>query len=118
VDHAQTAQLLTVIATYDRRQLGDADVLSWHEAVGDLDYDACREAVARHYKSATDWLMPAHVRRLATAASNDRASRAVIGAVCTPDGCGPKPEWFDAAAAAFKRGDGAEGERIVRQRSV
>lgn len=110
-----TAKLLTVVASYDRRQVGEADVLAWHEALHDLDVGLCREAVAAHYRTSTEWLMPAHLRRLTAAARNDAAARRALEPTRPGDGRRPKPAWFDEAAAAFRRGDRAEGERIVAE---
>lgn len=110
----EAAALLAVIATYDRRNLADGDVHAWHAALSDLPYDTCRDAVVEHYRRETSWLMPAHLRRLVTATGNDRVMRARHDDA----GRGPKPVWFDLAVAAFRRGDHAEGERIIRQGRV
>lgn len=91
MNRAECAQLLTVIASYDRRTLGEADVISWQGAIGDLSFDECRDAVVKHYAQQTDWLMPAHVRRLALAARQDAAMRSL------PQGGSDlvtQPDWF------------------------
>jgi len=59
---SDTARLLAATAAYDRRTVGEMDVLAWHKAIGDLDLDEAIEAVARHYGHSTDWCQPAHVR--------------------------------------------------------
>lgn len=110
----EAAALLAVIATYDRRNLADGDVHAWHAALSDLPFHACRDAVIEHYRRETCWLMPAHLRRLVAARGNDRAMRARHD----DDDRVSKPSWFDAAAAAFRRGDRAEGERIIRDGRV
>lgn len=102
--------LLAVVAAYDRRTVGESDVLAWSAALTDLPLDPCKRAVIEYYSRETTWLMPAHLRKLVTAERNDHAMRTL------PSWDGdlkPKPAWFDAAAAAFKRRDKAEGERIV-----
>ncbi len=106
---AETAALLTVVATFDRRNLAEGDVHAWHATLNDLPFDACRDATVEHYRRETVWLMPAHLRRLVSAQRNDRASRSLDSA----QGLEPKPPWFDAAVAAFRKGDRAEGERII-----
>lgn len=58
----EIVDLLTVIALRDNRQVSKGTALVWHEDVGDLDFADCREAVGRHFRESTDWLMPAHVR--------------------------------------------------------
>lgn len=99
MNRAECAQLLTVIASYDRRTLGEADVISWHGAIGDLSFEECRDAAVKHYATQTDWLMPAHVRRLAVATRQDAAMREL------PVGGSDlitKPDWVDTTAAHWK----------------
>lgn len=56
--------LLTYMAARDRRTVGKADVAAWFEDAGDLDYADAREAVRIHFRESTEWLVPAHIRRL------------------------------------------------------
>ncbi len=74
--HGDVSRLLGKAAAYDRRTVGEADVLAWHEAIGDLDPDDAFAAVAQHYRDTTDWIMPAHVRRIAKELARDRYRRA------------------------------------------
>lgn len=99
MNREECAALLTVVASYDRRSLGEADVIAWHGAIGDMTFEECRDATVKHYASQTDWLMPAHVRKLALAARQDAAMRAL------PSGgtdVVTKPDWFDTTAAQHK----------------
>ncbi len=73
----ETAALLAVTATYDGRTFSEPEVTAWHRALADLPFEDCRDAVIAHYTRETAWLMPAHVRRLVSAARNDRAMRAL-----------------------------------------
>lgn len=91
MNRSECAQLLTVVASYDRRTLGEADVIAWHGTLGDLTFDECRDAVVKHYAQQTDWVMPAHLRRLALAARQDAAMRALPG---SRDDLVPMPSWF------------------------
>lgn len=75
MNRSDVAALLTVIASYDRRTLGEAEVIAWHGVLGDLPFEQCRDAVIAHYATQTDWLMPAHVRRHVLTARQDRAMR-------------------------------------------
>lgn len=59
----ETGRVLAKCASYDRRKIGDADVIAWFQVLGDLAYDDCITAVIGHYTDTTDWIMPAHVRR-------------------------------------------------------
>ncbi|QBI56853.1 hypothetical protein [Streptomonospora litoralis] len=77
---SEVSLLLATAAAYDRRTSGDADVKSWHAAIGDLDsFDDANQAVIDHYAFSTEWLKPAHVRagvrriRAARLANVDRA---------------------------------------------
>lgn len=99
MNRAECAQLLTVVASYDRRTLGEADVISWQGAIGDLSFDECRNAVVKHYAEQTDWVMPAHVRRLALAARQDAAMRALPG---SHDDLVPQPDWFRTTVAEHR----------------
>ena len=54
-----TAKLLTMVAAFDRRTIGEADVTAWQAALDDLRFEDCREAVVAHFRISADWLMPA-----------------------------------------------------------
>lgn len=70
---AEAAAVLAKAAAFDRRTIGEADILAWHDALADLPLGDCLAAVTEHYRDSTDWLMPAHIRR--TANDLDRARR-------------------------------------------
>lgn len=61
MNRQQAAILLSLAAARDRRTIGDADVMAWAEDLTSIEFDDAREAVTRHYRASTDWLMPAHV---------------------------------------------------------
>lgn len=67
-----TAKVLAKIASYDRRTVGDTDILAWHEALNDLDARDALDAVTAHYRAETRWLMPADIRHHAETAANRR----------------------------------------------
>lgn len=56
------ARLLAYIAAFDRRTLGDADVLAWYDVLGDLDFELARAAVRVWYTERDGWIMPSHIR--------------------------------------------------------
>ncbi|WP_018908771.1 hypothetical protein [Salinispora arenicola] len=62
MNKAETALILAAAAARDLRTVGDADVLAWHEDLGDITYPEAREALRRHYRDSTDRIMPAHIR--------------------------------------------------------
>lgn len=70
---SEVAALLTMMAAYDRRTIGEADVIAWHAALdGHVTPGIAREAITRHYRRSSDWLDPA---RLLTAAREIRRER-------------------------------------------
>lgn len=71
----ETAQLLTLVAAFDRRTLGETDVEAWYLIVADLEPNDCMEAVREHFLTERSWLMPADVRTRAIAASRRRAGK-------------------------------------------
>lgn len=78
---SEIGQLLAFAALYDNRKVGDADVVAWLEAIGDLPYADARTAVAGHYGSeSTDRLMPGHVRIRVKAMRRERLERNPIAA--------------------------------------
>jgi hypothetical protein len=73
---AQVALLLGLAATRDQRNVGETDVMAWHEDIGDLDFEDARAAVSQHFRESTDRIMPAHVRRIAAQIDRDRRKAA------------------------------------------
>jgi hypothetical protein len=72
MNRSEIAQLLGLAAARDRRTVGTADVAAWLEDVGDLGFDDARAAVSRHFRTSTDWLMPAHIRQQVKAIRAER----------------------------------------------
>jgi hypothetical protein len=64
VNLSETARLLTAIASFNNRTIGEADVEAWQSVLPDVELADAMEAVKRYYAESTDWMMPAHVRRL------------------------------------------------------
>jgi hypothetical protein len=63
VNAKETGLLLARCASYDRRKVGDVDVIAWLQVLGDLPFADCEQAVIGHYADSTEWIMPAHVRQ-------------------------------------------------------
>lgn len=59
---SEAALALTLASSFDRRTIGESDVLAWHEAIGDLDFADVKSAIVGHYRDSTEWLMPATIR--------------------------------------------------------
>lgn len=58
---SETATLLAMVAAYDRRTVGQADVAAWHSELEPYDLPTCSAAVRAHYAESREWLMPADV---------------------------------------------------------
>lgn len=71
----ETAAVLAKAAGYDNRTIGDANVMAWHEALGDLNVRDCLAAVAQHHRESDAYLMPVHVRRIAERLRKERQDR-------------------------------------------
>lgn len=71
----ETAALLTLIASYDRRTIGEADVRAWHEILDDVPAADARAAVLAYYRRTREWIMPADIRGHFDDLRADRARR-------------------------------------------
>lgn len=58
---AETAKVLTLIAVVDRRAVDEVTIAAWHDLIGHLPFDDACEAVRRHRRTSTEYLLPAHV---------------------------------------------------------
>lgn len=98
----EVAVVLTLIASYDQRTLGDSDVIAWHEALLDLPFDLSRGAVVQHHATSTDRIKPAHITQLVKAAQQDAAMRrpALPG---RDDDLVGMPDWFRSTVEEHKR---------------
>lgn len=65
-------RLLAMAAARDNRKRNDAMALAWYQDLGDLDFDLAVEAMNRHYRTSTEYLMPVHIRQLADEIDRDR----------------------------------------------
>ncbi len=68
----EIGKLLATCAAYDRRTVGETDVIAWLKAVGDLPHRDCEEAIVAHYRESTQWIMPAHIRERVNAVRTER----------------------------------------------
>ena len=60
----ETVDLLSAIAIYDNRTVGDSDVAAWHQAIGDMAFDDAIQAVPIWFGTRTTdtWTKPHHIR--------------------------------------------------------
>lgn len=114
-----TGKVLAKAAAFDRRTVGDADVLAWHQAIGDLDALDALDAVAAHYQRESRWLMPADVRQHAEAAAKRRAAterRKLLTAAGYPETTGTAAHSPDARDRKAELN--AALRRIANQKSI
>jgi hypothetical protein len=97
MNRAETAELLSLAASYDRRTIGEADVHAWHAALGHYEFDDCRDALIEHYRSSTEWVLPAHIRRVVVSRNNTRS-----GPLELPANAVPMPDYVRQAWAEFR----------------
>lgn len=71
----ETADILTAIASFDLRTVGEADIVAWHAVIGDLPKALALEAVVLHHKTNSDRIKPAHLIGIAKQIRRDRAER-------------------------------------------
>lgn len=101
----QTGKLLLRIQIGDNRIVNDAVVLDWfHILDGHVTFVDAMNAVSVHRRESTDYLVPAHIIQIAKRLREERAQGKALAAL---EGLGqskyaaPKPENFDAMAAAW-----------------
>lgn len=67
-----TAAVLAKAAIFDFRTVGEADIMAWHEIVGELDVTDALQAVTRWYRDRSDRLMPSHLIEAVALVRSDR----------------------------------------------
>ena len=117
---SETADLLTAMSAFDRRTIGDGDVIAWQAVLPDASFEDCLEAVKRYYAEQTEWMMPAHVRRLVRDIVGEREAMAratgwAPGQAGIPKGQampevtdGPAPDWLADAVQKAATASAAE----------
>lgn len=72
MNRSETAQLLTKIAAFDRRTIGEADVLAWHEILEPYPLAQCLNAVRAYFAETREWCMPSDVVQRVKAERSER----------------------------------------------
>lgn len=71
-------KLLGVIAAFDKRTVGKADVAAWYQVVGDLPFTECRDAVLAFQRREGDKMIrPGDVRHAVVSARRGRIDKAL-----------------------------------------
>ena len=100
----EAQMLLTVAAAFDNRK-PDADAATaWSVALDGYRFEDCRDAIVAHYRSSSDWLMPAHV---VAAVKRMRAGRIDAAALTPPRDLDPDD------TAAYRRWLAGERARVA-----
>ncbi|MGF0314636.1 hypothetical protein [Nocardia fluminea] len=75
----ETTKLLARITASDNRTVGQANILAWHEEIGDLEFADAYAAVVEFFANSEGiWLTSGHVRAIARKNANDRVERASV----------------------------------------
>ncbi len=62
MDNSDIIDLLTIVSVADKRTVGEADVVLWHQLLGHLDKDDCTDAIMAHRREQPGvWLEPGHI---------------------------------------------------------
>lgn len=68
--------VLSAVAAVDRRTVGEADVIMWHQIIGHLPKDLALQAVVDHFREHPGvWLEPGHIVAGVRAIRHDRFQR-------------------------------------------
>lgn len=59
----ETSQALALAQAYDRRTVGEMDVLAWQKVLGELVYGDVVQAITDWYGNTAEWIMPVHIRQ-------------------------------------------------------
>lgn len=71
----QVGALLKVLAAYDGRNVGEADLMVWGRQMADVEYADAVEAAHQHYAESREWARPSDIRHLAQGFYNRRHRR-------------------------------------------
>lgn len=74
MNKSEVAQLLTLIATFDRRTVGQTDVEAWYLLLANTAYDDAQQAALNHIAAEHRWLTPADILRGVKTIRADRAA--------------------------------------------
>jgi hypothetical protein len=109
MNRPEAATLLALCSAYDRRTVGDSDVMAWADALDDIRLADATEAVKGHYRNSREWLMPSDVRAAVRRLRDERIGNAAIPP--EPDGW----DWLDWTRHVRKvLGDGGTVEDAMR----
>ena len=94
MNQTEVAKLLTVASAIDNRTVADEQVIAWHAALRHLPYDVAQEALVRHFRDSTEYLLPGHITKQAKVIRGEQEREARIRRQLEP----PKPIVLDRPA--------------------
>ncbi|WP_116949210.1 hypothetical protein [Jiangella endophytica] len=95
MNKSETATILAMVQSFDRRTVGEADIAAWEAVLTDIRLDDAKAAVLGHYRKSRAWLMPADIVDFVTLLRRTRRARIPLPAAPPElvDGSGyPIPE--------------------------
>lgn len=82
MNQAEAAELLTLMAPFDQRTIGEADAIAWAASLSDVPFDGtCSEAIALYYRTPPvngehrERMQPHHLRAYRRRIRDDRLAR-------------------------------------------
>jgi hypothetical protein len=112
VNREEAAQLLALIAMGDNRQNTPEHAVYWQNLLSDIRFEDAVQALGVHRRESTEYLLPAHIRRLVKAERARRIDAANI--VYEPIGEESTRQFLDRVAATYRAaGDGRMDPRRI-----
>jgi hypothetical protein len=83
VNRVETAQLLTFIATVDKRTIGETDLHAWHTLLEPIDFERAKTSVVSHFRHRPGvWLEPGHIWETAKTTTDADGQDTALTALC------------------------------------
>lgn len=104
---AEAQVLLSMCATVDNRKPDEGAARGWAAMLDDVRFEDARVAVIEHYRTSTEWLMPAKVRTDVKRIRAKRIAAADGELLIPPDGLTEAEErrWLHGRREAIANGD-------------
>lgn len=61
MDLKETGEVLAKIQAFNNRNVDEAVLRAWHDALNDQQLQDCLRAVTDHFKESNEWIMPSHI---------------------------------------------------------
>lgn len=111
MNEEETTLLLTSAAAFDRRTIGEADVIAWTKLLQDYRFEDAQLALERHYASSREWVMPFDIIDGIKTIRAERRAQYVRehGVLIMPQGLSPEQELEVRRDWERQVGDGTQG---------